>query len=252
MNNMQIFNSPEFGDIRTVMIDGEPWFVGRDVAYALGYAKPETAIRNNVDEGDTLKQGVSDSNNHIQQTLVINEPGLYSLIFGSKLESAKKFKRWVTSEVLPQLRRTGTYGGKRLPESPIELLELHYQAIKEVNGKVDMLSGDLNAVRNDLESFKADMPILGIEESKITSAVKKTGVGFLGGKTSNAYQNKSLRAKLYADIYGQLKREFGVSTYKAIKRNQTDVALHVIEGYKPPLVIAQAVAYENAQEKLFA
>ena len=255
MNNMQIFNSPEFGDIRTVMIDGEPWFVGKDISIALGYSKTFSMSKLVEDEdkrvisSSVLEEQVGKQSYQIG---IINESGLYAAIFGSKLESAKKFKRWVTSEVLPQLRRTGTYGGKRLPESPIELLELHYQAIKEVNGKVDMLSGDLNAVRNDLESFKADMPILGIEESKITSAVKKTGVGFLGGKTSNAYQNKSLRAKLYADIYGQLKREFGVSTYKAIKRNQTDVALRVIEGYKPPLVISQAVAYENAQEKLFA
>ena len=112
MNNIQIFNNPEFGEIRTIMIDGEPWFVGIDIAKALGYKKPEGAIRSKVDEGDTLKQGVSDSNNHIQQMLTINESGLYALIFGSQLDSAKKFKKWVTSEVLPSIRKTGRIEAK--------------------------------------------------------------------------------------------------------------------------------------------
>lgn len=109
MQNIQIFNNEEFGEVRTVVINGEPWFVGRDVAQALGYAKPEGAVRNNVDEDDTLAEGVIDAMGRTQRTLVVNESGLYSLIFSSKLETAKKFKRWVTSEVLPALRKTGIY-----------------------------------------------------------------------------------------------------------------------------------------------
>lgn len=110
MANIQIFTSPEFGDIRTVDQNGEPWFVGKDVAAALGYAKPENALAAHVDEQDkttTLIQG--DGSNYKSKTTVINESGLYSLIFGSKLEGAVRFKRWVTSEVLPTLRKTGSY-----------------------------------------------------------------------------------------------------------------------------------------------
>lgn len=91
------------------MQNGEPWFVGKDVAEALGYTKARNAMAQHVDEGDALKQGIPDSNNHIQQTTLINESGLYSLILSSKLPSAKKFKRWVTSEVLPTIRKTGGY-----------------------------------------------------------------------------------------------------------------------------------------------
>lgn len=109
MNEVKIFNSEEFGEVRTVIINGEPWFVGRDVAKSLGYAKPEGAIRNNVDKEDTLMEGVADSLGRVQQTLIINESGLYSLIFGSQLESAKRFKKWVTSEVLPSIRQNGGY-----------------------------------------------------------------------------------------------------------------------------------------------
>lgn len=109
MNEVKIFNNEEFGEVRTVIIDGEPWFVGRDVTKSLGYAKPEGAIRNNVDKDDTLVEGVTDSLGRVQQTLIINESGLYSLIFSSQLESAKRFKKWVTSEVLPSIRQNGGY-----------------------------------------------------------------------------------------------------------------------------------------------
>ena len=124
MNNIQIFNNLEFGEIRAVIIDGEPWFVGRDIALELGYAKPQNALRDNVDEGDARKWGVPDSNNHIQQMIMVNESGLYSLIFGSKLETAKKFKHWVTSEVLPTIRKTGAYVMPTLPATEIPLGEL--------------------------------------------------------------------------------------------------------------------------------
>lgn len=108
-SSVQIFNNPEFGDVRVVMQDGEPWFVGKDVAKILGYAKPLNAIATHVDEDDSLKQGLTDSLGRIQETILINESGLYSLILSSKLPSAKKFKRWVTSEVLPIIRKTGGY-----------------------------------------------------------------------------------------------------------------------------------------------
>lgn len=108
MNNLQIFNNPEFGDIRTVKIDGEPWFVGKDIAEALGYTNPRDAVKNHVDPED---KGVAkhDTPGGLQKISIINESGLYSLILSSKLPNARKFKRWVTSEVLPAIRKTGHY-----------------------------------------------------------------------------------------------------------------------------------------------
>lgn len=108
MSEIQIFNNPDFGEVRTLTINGEPWFVGKDVSTVLGYAKPTDAIRKRVDEED---RGISkmETPSGIQEMVIINESGLYSLIFGSKLESAKKFKHWVTSEVLPQIRKAGSY-----------------------------------------------------------------------------------------------------------------------------------------------
>lgn len=109
MNELQEFVNEKFGVIRTVIINDEPYFVGKDVATALGYAKTQNAIAKHVDEDDSLKWGIIDSVGRTQETTVINESGLYSLIFGSKLDSAKDFKKWVTSEVLPSIRKHGIY-----------------------------------------------------------------------------------------------------------------------------------------------
>ena len=105
---IQIFKHEKFGDIRTINKDGEPWFVGKDVAEVLGYADTRKAIRMHVDDDDKGGDILSTPGGR-QQITIINESGLYSLILSSKLPQAKEFKRWVTSEVLPQIRRTGAY-----------------------------------------------------------------------------------------------------------------------------------------------
>lgn len=109
MNEMQIFENEEFGKIRTLTINDEPWFVGKDVAGVLGYEKARNAIAAHVDRDDALKQGIIDSLGRRQEMIIINESGLYALILSSKLPSAKRFKHWVTSEVLPALRKAGKY-----------------------------------------------------------------------------------------------------------------------------------------------
>ena len=108
MNELKIFEHPDFGALRAVTIDDEPYFVGKDVAEVLGYSNPQKAIRDHVDDDD---KGVNEmvTPGGIQSTVFINESGLYSLILGSKLPGAKKFKRWVTSEVLPSIRKHGAY-----------------------------------------------------------------------------------------------------------------------------------------------
>lgn len=109
------FNNEEFGNMRTLTIEGEPWFVGKDIAECLGYTNTKKAIRDHIDNEDKIMgeqnvtPSITDSLGRKQYPTFINESGVYSLILSSKLESAKKFKRWVTSEVLPSLRKTGTY-----------------------------------------------------------------------------------------------------------------------------------------------
>ena len=107
-NKLTIFNNNEFGEIRTLLINGEPWFLGKDVAESLGYANTSKAIKDHVDKEDKLIERIVISGQN-REVIVINESGLYSLIFSSQLQNAKKFKKWVTSEVLPQIRKTGSY-----------------------------------------------------------------------------------------------------------------------------------------------
>lgn len=118
MNELTIFENEEFGKVRVVEIDNEPWFVGKDVAEALGYMNTRQAIATNVDEEDRGVHPV-DTPSGIQNMTIINESGMYSLVLQSKLNSAKKFKHWVTSEVLPSIRKTGSY---HLPQTYAEAL----------------------------------------------------------------------------------------------------------------------------------
>lgn len=126
------------------------------------------------------------------------------------------------------------------PKSAIEQLQLQSQAILEVNEKID-------TVKHELDDFKQDMPLLAVECDRITTAVHKRGVEVLCGKESSAYKDSSLRSKVYQDIHRELKRQFGVSTYKAIKRSQCDLAVSIIEAYEPPIVLQDQITDCNAQ-----
>ena len=140
MQELQIFKNEEFGEVRTVTIDGEPWFVGKDVATALGYERTADAIRQHV-EAEDKGVGEIQTPGGIQNMTIISESGLYALIFGSKLESAKRFKHWVTSEVLPTIRKTGGYQ-MQVPQGK-ELLALAVleaqKTIEEKNAQIERM-----------------------------------------------------------------------------------------------------------------
>ena len=129
MNELKIFKNNDFGEIRTVTINGEPHFVGKDVAEILEYQNGSRDINRHVDPEDRIKTMVFDGNQD-KETILINESGLYSLILSSKMPKAKKFKRWVTSEVLPEIRKTGSY--TRAPKSFKEALFLAYKQQEQI------------------------------------------------------------------------------------------------------------------------
>lgn len=118
MSKLEIFENSEFGEIRTVEINNEPWFIGKDVAEILGYERPTKAVSDHVDVEDRDVVPIQDSIGRMQNTPIVNESGLYSLILSSKLPNAKSFKRWVTSEVLPTIRKHGLYAIDDILENP--------------------------------------------------------------------------------------------------------------------------------------
>lgn len=258
MNELQIFSNKEFGEIRTVTINDEPWFVGKDVAEALGYSNTKDALISHVAEEDKRilqRSEIATIENHLPKEVfpvnftigdipnrgltIINESGLYALIFGSKLESAKRFKHWVTSEVLPALRKTGTYGMEHYsPE--MKAILMHDKKLVKMESRIDKLENDI--------------PLYGCEADEISGHVKRRGVTLLGGKQSEAYKSKDVRSKVYRDIYDQLKREFGLydndghkRSYKALKRKNIYAAHEFIDCYSLPTYLEELVNDTNAQ-----
>ena len=160
MNEIQIFNNEEFGRIRLTLINNEPWVVGKDVAEALGYEKPRNAIAAHVDEDDALKRGVIDSLGRNQEMTLINESGMYALIFGSKLPSAKRFKRWVMSEVLPSIRKTGGY----IHPNVYKIKDTSLGEITSFVREMDKVMRDQNSHPSDIaEAFKGICEQFGIQ-----------------------------------------------------------------------------------------
>lgn len=210
----------------------------------LVHERPEgTAKRNFIENKDRLVKGedyhiasLKDEN----RTLGIDIPnrGITLITEQGYLMLVKSFTDDLAWKVQRQL--VNTYFRAKKPMSAMQFMKLQFEAIKEVDSKVE-------TVNKDLQDFKMDMPILGIECDRITTAVRRKGVRCLGGKDSEAYQDKSLRGRVYADIYGQLKREFGVSSYKAIKRSQTDRAVRIIEAYELPMILGDEITDTNAQ-----
>lgn len=229
MNELQIFNSKEFGDIRTVTIDNEPWFVGKDVAEALGYKKPENAIANHVSDEDktsTLIQG--SGSNYKSKATIINESGLYALIFGSQLESAKRFKRWVTSEVLPTIRKTGSYQKPMTVAEQIQLLALGNQDHEE-----------------RIEKLENTMTIDYGQQKYISDLVSKVVIEVLGGKKSNAYDE--IGKKVFAECNRDVKTYFDVNARNNIPKLRYQEAVEYIKEWTPCTNTKMMIRDCNAQ-----
>ncbi|WP_239733361.1 BRO family protein [Mammaliicoccus sp. J-M41] len=210
---LQTFNFEEL-PVRTLTVNDEPHFVGKDVAEVLGYSRADNAIRNHVDEEDKLTHRFSASGQS-RNMIIINESGLYSLIFSSKLDSAKRFKRWVTSEVLPTLRKTGSYQVKPLTTS--EQIQLIAQGNTELDERVTAIE----------ESY----PIMHGQAKHIQQLVARKVAEIVRNKFNGYYKETS--KKLFAEIYRSIKKIFQVPTYNSIPRGRYEEAVKFVEQWKP-------------------
>lgn len=214
MNEIKIFNNPLFGDVRVFIVNNEPWFVGKDVALLLGYAKPENALSTHVDDEDktiTLIQGTG--SNYKSNTTIINESGMYSLVFGSRLKTAKEFKHWVTSDVLPSIRKTGGYIATSQEDTPelimARALQVAQVTIEKHNARILQLEAE-NAEKNKAVE-QAEEQVLKLSE---TVASMKPKVDYcdiiLQSKETVATTQIAQDYGMTAKAFNILLRNFGI------------------------------------------
>ena len=194
MNGLKVFESSEFGKVRSVMLDGVPWFVGKDVAESLGYVDTINALKQHVEDEDKVMGSqnatpyILDSMGRKQYPTLINESGMYSLIFGSKLESSKRFKRWITSEVLPSLRETGSYSIEKkqdsyMIEDPVERAKRwieEQEQLKALESKVTELAPKAKLCDDLLDAkllvnFRDAAKEIGISQTQFTGWLMDNG-----------------------------------------------------------------------------
>ena len=234
MNELKIFENPEFGKVRTIEIDGEPYFVGKDVAIILGYAKPENALTTHVDRDDTLKQGVTDNLGRTQNTTLINESGLYSLILSSKLPKAKEFKRWVTSEVLPSLRKTGSYTVPQMSEMEM-IAKLASNAVnmekalEEQNKRIEKLENKADIPIKEIVSETLAYSCITYEQQKMIHLSAKLRVL----KQLNAERSAKNQRLYYNKLYSDIRRKFGVTSFRNIRSRDYRKAICFIDEWEP-------------------
>ncbi|MHB7941166.1 BRO-N domain-containing protein [Staphylococcus capitis] len=258
MNELQTFNFEEL-PVRTLTVDEEPYFVGKDVAEILGYSKARNAIAKHVDFEDKKDAPIRGPLGGTQKMTIINESGLYSLIFSSKLESAKRFKRWVTSEVLPQLRRTGTYSAnptiQELANNP-ELVKMLVEQIARLNDSTTNQSEDLAYLKQAVTGEYVTPQDIDAIKYAITSKAEKfvDGLGvqlsledvMIGDIYEMARENKRQEQQKNYHI-GKAKSRLLVLTKKHlgmkgnapnnhIKRKDVDLAIQFIKDVRPSAI----------------
>ena len=226
--SIQVFNNTEFGEIRSMTIDGEPYFVGKDVAAALGYERPDNAIRKHVDDEDKLTHQISASGQN-RTMYIINESGMYSLILSSKLEGAKRFKRWVTSEVLPSIRKTGAYA----TDSAAAEYKARELRIREMNAQARLINAEtrrltilqkekgLSQVAVDTLAVKAVERVTGKDLGEYLPRTEKT---YSASEIGNALGISAAKVGKIANAYGLKTDEYGITVMDKSRYSSKEVA----------------------------
>lgn len=230
MNELQVFNFNK-RNVRTMVLNDEPYFVGKDVAEILGYAKPRNAIAKHVDDEDKKDAPIQGGLGGKQNMTVINESGVYSLVFGSKLPQAKEFKRWVTKEVLPTIRKTG---GFSLPQTPEEKIDLLLQASSNANKRVEAVE---ERVANLEENRFLNPNEYGYLNTQVSSRIKEI-------KSVHQWNlNRKQSSELFRSLGYDIKQITGVRCRSQIRYKDFDKVIDFIKTWEPSqatkLVISQ-------------
>ena len=232
-NGLIIFQNEEFGQVRSVTVNGEPWFVGKDVATILGYSNPRDALARHTDDEDKNTVVIHDGTSGNPNVVIINESGLYSLILSSKLPDAKKFKRWVTSEILPALRKTGTYSMQNMTVSDqIKLLAEGYSEVETRLEEIQGVTQDLNSrvehiekTLDVLESNNNAGKLLNLKRAVVAKSYELTA--------GNGVYEVLWQRNFIASNYSNIKRLFDVARIGQIPASQYDTVMEMARSWKP-------------------
>ncbi|HHO1840388.1 TPA: BRO family protein [Staphylococcus aureus] len=228
MQELQTFNFEEL-PVRTLEVDGEPYFIGKDVADILGYANGRDALSKHVDAEDKLPSQIATAGQNRNIT-IINESGLYSLIFSSKLENAKRFKRWVTSEVLPTLRKTGAY---QVPSDPMQALRLMFEATEETKQEIKNVKDDVIDLKENQKLDAGDYNFLTRTINQRVAHIQRL----------HAITNQKQRSELFRDINSEVKKMTGASSRTNVRQKHFDDVIEMIANWFP----SQATLYRIKQ-----
>ena len=249
MNELQLFNF-EGNKLRGLLIDEAPYFVAKDATQVLGYKNTTQALNDRVDDEDKISKlvnesQISENDNFVNgsQRMVnvdlINESGLYSLILSSKMPNAKKFKHWVTSEVLPAIRKNGSY---QIPQTPEEQLKLTMQVTNRLVGRVDKVEKDIKHIKDTAEVDEQ-------ERYELLQARKARVMKACGGEDSNYYQEKKAK-KVFAEFGRDFKKAFQIPRYDCLKKKLFDEAIEFTKNWYPSFVLQREIQNVNAQTRL--
>lgn len=233
MNDLKIFENPQFGEIRVIERGGEPWFVAADVCRALELGEVHVAMRR-LDDDEKGRCSVPTPGGE-QEMSIINEPGLYSLVLGSRKPEAKAFKRWITHEVIPSIRKTGSY-------------------------TFDGTSKELQAIfMLDSRTMKHEQRITALEESMVidysqqrtlASQVNTVVINALGGVDAPAYHDKNVRGRTYSECNRDIQKWFRVNSRNNIPRKRFDEAVEYIQKWRPSTNVSMLIQQTNQQTQL--
>lgn len=228
MSELQIFNF-ENNQVRTKIINNEPWFVAADVCQILELTNVTTAL-SRLDEDERSKYNLGRQG----EANVINEFGLYNLVLSSRKSEAKSFKRWITHEVVPAIRKTGSY---QTPMSQEDIMIATLETQKEIKKR-------LNNVTNDVESLKKEIDLSRLQKAKLSQLVKKNVMAAIGGKKSNAYQ---LYRVAVSEHWREIKNYFEVASYEEIPKLRFDEAMEIADMWNPSMELAVEIKRLNNQ-----
>lgn len=239
-NEIQLFKF-EGKEVRTLKIDGEPWFVGKDLTDILGYSNSRKALKDHVDKEDQqilTSRNVTLENIPNRGLTGVNESGMFSLVLSSQLPTAKKFKRWVTSEVLPAIRKTGSY---QLPQTPEGQIRLLLESSVHTDERLTNVEEDIDLLKNKSE-------IDSTQRFQLQKARNKQAIEVCGGKDSNFYKTRS--RKVFMELAHDFKEYFEIPRYDALRKEDFDKAIEFVDGWYPSVLLKRDIDEVNAQTNL--